>query len=206
MRRLKGLFWFRFTLIELMVVIAVIAILAAILFPVLNKVKDAAKGTYCANNYKQLSLVTTSYLDDNNGVVFSWMDSVTWYVLLPSVSDNAPWLNYTKRGNIFDCPAGDYGWGTKSANAYMDTGFSRYLSYNNMYRLTTPSQKIVFADAYRYWFSAGDYALDQPPTASYGIAWRHSGKSSVILFLDSHVAAWKYDEAVSAWNNPWFNQ
>lgn len=56
-----------FTLVELLVVIAVIAILAALLLPVLSSAKLRAKQIQCVNNLHEMSLASIMYTHDHNG-------------------------------------------------------------------------------------------------------------------------------------------
>jgi prepilin-type N-terminal cleavage/methylation domain-containing protein/prepilin-type processing-associated H-X9-DG protein len=53
-----------FTLLELLVVIAVLAILAALLFPAFARARETARRTVCLSNIKQIGLATLMYAQD----------------------------------------------------------------------------------------------------------------------------------------------
>ncbi|MEI8063959.1 MAG: prepilin-type N-terminal cleavage/methylation domain-containing protein, partial [Verrucomicrobiota bacterium] len=56
-----------FTLVELLVVVAIIGVLAALLLPAVGTAKDRAKAVVCAHNEKRMGEAFNSYLNDNQG-------------------------------------------------------------------------------------------------------------------------------------------
>ena len=89
-----------FTLMEVLVVTAIIGILVAILFPVFARAREMARKTTCISNLRQLGMANRMYAQD-------WMGK---FVVEPTQNNPHPGLCralYTHLGNrhIFYCPA-----------------------------------------------------------------------------------------------------
>lgn len=99
-----------FTLIELLVVVGIIALLAAILLPVISKAKEQGRATACLSNLRQVGLALQLYTQDNNNRLPVMYDApVVSNSVTPTnlATIDRVLANYLDGAKVLRCPSDD---------------------------------------------------------------------------------------------------
>lgn len=104
-----------FTLVELLVVVAITALLISMLLPGLRQARELAQSVACSANLRQTTGLMMSYLNDFNNAIPMVFDATGGRSLTDSDPKSRPWyrmyeqhylrLTGNARAKIFDCPA-----------------------------------------------------------------------------------------------------
>jgi prepilin-type N-terminal cleavage/methylation domain-containing protein len=208
-----------FTLVELLTVIAIIGILAAIIIPVVSKVRNSAKMNKSLSNLRQIGLAVQLYATDHHKQAPVWdnyavntpgfggdagqlLDGTRWWESLQTYlgpdleifhSPAHTQFDSSSRGNMRGTIS--YGWnfevmGRNIADPNRDDHILLMSDFGN------PSRTLIVSDG-RDLDSWGYIALDSPPDAN------RYGEHIPSAFLDGHVAVVPHSEFLQA--DPWFN-
>lgn len=204
-----------FTLIEILASMAIVAVLAALLFPAIGKMTQKAREAKCLSNLRQLGSAWLAYANDNGGRLASsgWKNTSTNpdypgirdYAGMPAGSIGSdPWL----RATVFTCPALQANPATATQEAFFRTYGVNELACDLYYpnptyggqkrrlaNINRPSQFAVAMD--------GSIAPGSPASSLYGstcsnrqgkeqwVQMPHgspSNKGANVLYADGHVA------------------
>ncbi len=206
-----------FSLVELLFVLAIISLLAALLLPVLMTARGSARQLVCNSHLRQIGVAVAQYMSDYDGYYPYAIDptdraSPLIWSRYPQFSAAIPSLGmvhevlqpYARSTQIFQCPA--------------DTGFE-VRDWSNAPTNVTPSSFEKFGTSYYYRTEvAARHAHDSNVTHPAELNLLYDGvgqwhgtltplmKRYNVLFADGHVKNQSYSQLQQSWSLPLFDQ
>lgn len=205
----------KFTIIELLMVITIIAILASLLLPALKNAKVTAQRMECAGNMKSAYSAIKYYADDYNEYIVAylmlydynpynriWMQHLSYLGLgypqgkISIVKEMYPYMCRAVNRDFFltGSSGGYFSWAFNlyCARVYHDN-ITDWSDMKNFRNIKTPSRTLFVADtsdtanSNSFLYALSLYSDPNSSTARARLATRHGGKTANILFFDGHV-------------------
>lgn len=200
-----------FTLIEMLVIVAILAVLAMLLFPALGRVRESGRATKCVANLKQLQLAVMNFAQDGNTprAVSTQLqdDEGKWYEAKGWVA----WANYAggsaapTGGNAYPQTGGFakrcitngtlYAY-ARSEDIYMCPTLAAtkaYSAYKRGYSMNSQASQVSFISekaVSRVLFGDDRALTNINADCSFGtneVSTLHGGNKGHVVFLDGHV-------------------
>ena len=180
-----------------LIVIAIIAILASMLLPALNKAREMSRQTNCLNNFKQLGLAYYMYLDDNKEHFPESFNNGLWWAnrILPYIKAK----NTTNK--LFECPSWINNEPSFTCKGYASN--DNICSYAGWYtprktllQLRRPTALLLLVDSKTSNACPWGYSILATVTGRHRLG-------SNILFVDGHTAWLKEELVLNNVNDLW---
>ncbi len=155
-----------FTLIELLIVIAIIAILAGILLPALTRARERAHSIHCINNLKQIGLGLAQYTGDFT--FFPWPQDETQ--ILPGTTKKGRWWNLMTGLSDSGIRIGSpylpiYRQHSSVNGSYLGLRCPKHAEQRTEHGGPLPSHYIVVGSSSSLWFADGAVGITGPLAA-----------------------------------------
>ncbi|EDM27068.1 hypothetical protein LNTAR_07484 [Lentisphaera araneosa HTCC2155] len=179
----------KFTLIEILVVVAIIGILVSFLVPVLGNARDKSRSSVCKSNLKQIGTTMYMYLDDAKRIIRH-----------ANFPNPGPWStrqNFPGDTSVLECPS-DPNPNPEQWNPSYGFNYSN-LSERKLSKVNNPAQTLFFADSghgntTHPWHNRVPlgYLINNKSTWAAPIGIRHNYAPN-LLWVDGHVSSLNKD-------------
>ncbi len=195
-----------FTLIEMLIVIAIIGVLAVLLIPALSTARQRANAAKCGSNLRQIGIAVRSYLTDHNNR-FPPILKTQWDTLGFGWISETYYLSYLNDAyTVFRCPGQktDLGalLGAKFKFPSKPSQFVTY-EYNNGMSCDDTNRPMTATSRHIETPTICPYIWDYPYYAIANVDFPHKGGMNVV-YVDGH-AAWKPFGEYQGSSNTWYN-
>ncbi len=207
-----------FTLIEVLVVAAIIALLISILLPALSRARQQSRATVCLSNLRQLGMAVNMYAQSNKGILVDYGMSHggsedirrAWYttlkkdygnrLILRCPADESPYWDDPYPGTEIKRRTG-YG-----VNEYLTGREEEYKDYRCLGQIKRPTTTIIFVElnqrseyAVSDHVHPGSWAMEPEEPGKQMEPRLHAGRANYV-FVDSHAQPYRFEQTFEVRN------